>query len=352
MRDGSSWPDARASVAAAIRNPQTALPRCWMGKHRTRSGIVRGVARAGARDQDRRRHQGVAGVQRRRLPGGSGRVYETLAGRAFGELDPNDPHNTIIQDIQLAPRNADGKVEYSATFFLVKPIDMSKSSHLMWQDVPNRGGRITIPVLSRNDGDIGLSSGWQGDNSGDTAQVPAPGNTTTMWSCRCRDYADGSPVTGTVMGRIVNRERRQLARRSSSTRIRSRTSRRRSTRRKRRSTYHDHESNTGVVTGVHPVAAADWAWAKCSAANPFPGTPDPTQICVSGGFDPNKVYQVVFTVEGSVRPGDRLRGVPRRGVVLQVSRRPTTSATRIRWPTASSGSSRAAARSRATSCAS
>src|SRR5258706_10157756 len=37
--------------------------------------------------------------------------YETIAGRAYGELDPNDPHNEIITDIRLAPRNANGKVE-------------------------------------------------------------------------------------------------------------------------------------------------------------------------------------------------------------------------------------------------
>ena len=76
--------------------------------------------------------------------------YETLTGRAFGELDPNDPHNAIITDIRLAKRNANGKVDYVATFFLVKPIDMSKSSHLMWHDVPNRGGRITIALAERN----------------------------------------------------------------------------------------------------------------------------------------------------------------------------------------------------------
>src|SRR5689334_616798 len=57
--------------------------------------------------------------------GAAGR-YETLAGRAFGELDPDDPHNSLITDIRLAPRNADGKVEYIASFFLVKPIDMAK----------------------------------------------------------------------------------------------------------------------------------------------------------------------------------------------------------------------------------
>src|SRR5687768_17047015 len=65
--------------------------------------------------------------------------YETIAGRAFGALDPKDPRNSIITDIELAPTNAEGKVEYMATFFLVKPIDTSRSSRLMWQDVPNRG---------------------------------------------------------------------------------------------------------------------------------------------------------------------------------------------------------------------
>ena len=87
--------------------------------------------------------------------------YETLAGRAFGELDPEDLHNAVITDIRLAPKNGAGKVEYTATFYLVKPIDMSKSSHLLWHDVPNRGGRITIAVAERNLGDVGLSSGWQ-----------------------------------------------------------------------------------------------------------------------------------------------------------------------------------------------
>ena len=42
------------------------------------------------------------------------------------------------------------------------------------------------------------------------------------------------------------------------------------------------------------MPAADWAWARCSAEQPFPGTPDPTQICVKGGFDPAKLYMVSF----------------------------------------------------------
>src|ERR1700722_13572367 len=57
--------------------------------------------------------------------------YEILSGRAYGELDPKDPRNAIIQDIALAPRNARSMVEYVATFQIVKPTDLSKSSHLM-----------------------------------------------------------------------------------------------------------------------------------------------------------------------------------------------------------------------------
>src|SRR5258706_625148 len=63
-------------------------------------------------------------------------TYETITGRAFGELDPLGSHNSLITDIALAPRNANGMVEYIASFFIVKPVDMSQSSGLMWHDVP------------------------------------------------------------------------------------------------------------------------------------------------------------------------------------------------------------------------
>src|SRR5215471_8624796 len=54
---------------------------------------------------------------------GKAGAYEILSGRFYGEIDPKDPHNSIINDIQLAARNARGMVEYNATFTLAKPID-------------------------------------------------------------------------------------------------------------------------------------------------------------------------------------------------------------------------------------
>src|SRR6266567_1037188 len=221
---------------------------------------------------------------------GAAGQYETLAGRAFGELDPADPHNSLITDIRRAPKNANGKVEYIASFYLVKPMDMSKASRLMWQDVPNRGGRITISPAQRNDGDIGLSSGWQGDNSGRT--VPADDND---WvTVPIAKNADGSPVTGLVLGRIVNAsgvDSRPMIVNANPVPYKPMTlDTTRAT-----LTTHRAETMDGKITEGPAIASSDWAWAKCSATNPFPGTPDATQICVKNGFDPKLLYQVVFT---------------------------------------------------------
>jgi hypothetical protein len=223
---------------------------------------------------------------------GNAGQYETLAGRAFGELDPNDPHNTIIQDIKLAPKNARGMVEYTASFYVVKPLDMSRSSHLIWHDVPNRAGRIAIPPAEREMGDIGLSSGWQGDNSG--ATVPGPNNDYVI--VPVAKNPDGSPITGRILARILNASgvaSQPMMVHSNPVPYRPVTL---DTKEARLET-HVSETIDGVVGGTAEVAPSDWAFAKCTAENPFPGTPDPTQICLKNGFDPKLLYQVVFTAK-------------------------------------------------------
>jgi len=225
-------------------------------------------------------------------------AYEQIAGRAFGELDPRDPRNALITDIELG-KDADGKVRYVASFVLTKPKNMDQASGLMWHDVPNRGSPITISVIERNFGDIGLASAWQGDNacvntSNGTCVRPTMQVGGRHWlQVPVARNPDGSTITGKVFGRIVNRSgpnSQPLLVQSNpvpylpasldttKSRLVTRTG----------------ETTTGVVSGEADVPAADWAWARCSAANPFPGTPDPTQICVRGGFDPAKLYQVVF----------------------------------------------------------
>src|SRR5436189_629170 len=62
--------------------------------------------------------------------------YELIAGRFYGELDPKDPKNAIITDLKLAPKNGRGMVEYSATFQLAKPVDMTRASGFLFYNVP------------------------------------------------------------------------------------------------------------------------------------------------------------------------------------------------------------------------
>lgn len=223
---------------------------------------------------------------------GAAGAYETYAGRAYGELDPDDPRNAIITDIRLAPRNADARVEYMATFFLVKPIDLSKSSHLLWQFVPNRGLNVQLQERERSAGDIGLTVGWQGDNMGTTAQrfpnqyavAPVAKNT------------DGSSVTGPVLGRIFNAE--GSASRPMIVFINSMPYQP-ATLDTRQATIVTHTAETlgGVVSGTHEISSDDWAWASCDGDHPFPGRPDPTQICLKNGFDPTLSYTVRFTAK-------------------------------------------------------
>jgi hypothetical protein len=77
--------------------------------------------------------------------------YEKLVGKGYGELDPNDPKNSVIVDIKLAPRNARGKVEYAFDFYILKPIDLAKGNHKVMYEPPNRG-RKTHESLNRGAG--------------------------------------------------------------------------------------------------------------------------------------------------------------------------------------------------------
>ena len=65
------------------------------------------------------------------MPFGTVGQYETIVARATGAVDPNDLLNAIITDIQLAPRNVGGMVEYSMDVVITKPVDMSKANGTM-----------------------------------------------------------------------------------------------------------------------------------------------------------------------------------------------------------------------------
>jgi len=215
--------------------------------------------------------------------------YEKIVGRAYGELDPRDPRNAILTDIQLAPRNERGMVEYVATFTLIKPIDMRKASNVLLYEVVNRGRKLEPGGSDR--GYSYLFSGWQGDippadsteNQGpETIEVPIARN------------PDGSPITGRVLARIVNTSgstaplyvfTRPVPYLPASLDTKQATL-----------TARASETTEGVSSPVSIVPSSEWAWADCNRV-PFPGEPDPRKICVKNGFDPTLLYQLVFTAK-------------------------------------------------------
>jgi Alpha/beta hydrolase domain len=80
--------------------------------------------------------------------------YEKLRGTAYREVDPLDSQNAVITDIELAPRNGNGKVEYSMDIFILKPINLKNGNHRLFFDFNNRGqmrlGRLNDVDLTNN----------------------------------------------------------------------------------------------------------------------------------------------------------------------------------------------------------
>jgi hypothetical protein len=74
--------------------------------------------------------------------------YEKLVGRAFGEVDPNDPRNAVIVDITLAPRNARGMVEYAMDIYILRPIDPSAGNHRLLFEINNRGNSFSFGLFN------------------------------------------------------------------------------------------------------------------------------------------------------------------------------------------------------------
>jgi hypothetical protein len=228
--------------------------------------------------------------------------YEKLRGRIFGEIDPNDRRNAIIQDIQLAPRNAAGRVEYISSFTLLKPIDISRGNHGLLQDMVNRGNRNIFGFTVGGEPGDGywhkqgyamLFSGWQGDLTPiPTATAPFTATNETINVPIARN-PDGSPVTGPFFIRIQGPSGNTVAlanafggptRYPPATLDTTQAS----------LLQVPPETISGQQTGAAvPIASGDWAFADCRTV-PFPGTSDPTRICVRNPFDPTKAYYLTY----------------------------------------------------------
>ncbi|MCY4507683.1 MAG: hypothetical protein OXG35_12105, partial [Acidobacteria bacterium] len=129
--------------------------------------------------------------------------FERLDGTVHMEVDPDDPLNAVIVNLDRAPRNERGLVELSAPFFIVKPVDMARGNGKLLYGINNRGNAIelgfhTFPATGP-DADDGLffrlgytlvDAGWAGDVVTTATRFGA--------NLPVAVQADGSPVVSRI----------------------------------------------------------------------------------------------------------------------------------------------------------
>ena len=81
-------------------------------------------------------------------PFGATGAYEKIAGTIRFAVDPAHPLHQRVTDIGLAPRNADGRVEFSGDFYLLQPVDTRKGNGRLLLDVSNRGRKIALGLFN------------------------------------------------------------------------------------------------------------------------------------------------------------------------------------------------------------
>src|SRR5207248_286922 len=141
-----------------------------------------------------------------RGPPGLGRLtgppYEMLRGTAHFEVDPRDPRDAVIVDLDKAPRDSHGMVEFSTQFLILKPVDPGRGNHKIFYAVNNRGnnleGLLTATTAAQVAGtDAGyamtegytiVDAGWEGD--------VIPTSTKLVATLPIAHEANGGPIIG------------------------------------------------------------------------------------------------------------------------------------------------------------
>jgi Alpha/beta hydrolase domain len=80
---------------------------------------------------------------------GTAGPYELIVGRIHFTVDPNHARNKIVTDLDKAPRNAAGQVEFSADLAILKPKDPSHGSGVALIDIVNRGNKTVLTSFNR-----------------------------------------------------------------------------------------------------------------------------------------------------------------------------------------------------------
>ena len=249
---------------------------------------------------------------------GAAGPYEKLTGTAYFEADPGNPHNAVVFDLDKAARNAAGKVEFSADLVLLRPVDMSKASGTLFLEVNNRGNKIfqimlndTPPTANNNNpitaadfgngflerhGYVVAWVGWGADiapgNSRLTVNFPIameagkPITERILTEFSDRNFGGKTPFTLPLSGGTAFKSYAVVStdRDAAEAELRARPS--------------DSPRPSGpAIPAGELVPRSMWSFASCPAGPP--GTPSTTDICLAGGFQNNRVYELRYRATGS-----------------------------------------------------
>ncbi len=89
---------------------------------------------------------------------GTAGAYERLAGTAYFEVDPEDRRNAVVFDLNKAPRNTRGQVEFSADMVILKPVDLAKAGTTLFFEVNNRGRKISFGRMQDTGSDADMNA--------------------------------------------------------------------------------------------------------------------------------------------------------------------------------------------------
>lgn len=132
--------------------------------------------------------------------------YELLRGIVTGAVDPNDPRNQDIVNLDRAARNDAGRVEYRATVEIYRPVDMTRWNRGIYHTVSNRGrsGPAEVALLER--GFAFVQVGWQGDLTPTDSNIVAYLPVATQ--------VDGAPIVGPALEEFIFDDAERVSRRT------------------------------------------------------------------------------------------------------------------------------------------
>jgi hypothetical protein len=131
--------------------------------------------------------------------------YEQIRGTVTFAVDPEHPANRSVVDLDLAPRDADGRVRFLSDFNLVLPADPQRGSRRLLVELPNRGRKLTgrlnrAPVEAAQSAEGHPGDGWLHRNGWSVASIgwqwDVIRSDRLLGMVAPRAFKDGLPVSG------------------------------------------------------------------------------------------------------------------------------------------------------------